>query len=104
MTNTNIRLLTRKIELLDGDAQRAVEIAVDSLLDDPLAVSDAMRNDRIATLERRLDALGNADDVVILSELDCELPELRSAIEHLVDAARRALGVIVPTNVVSDAV
>ena len=104
MANTNIRLLTRKIELLDAEAQRAVELAVDSLLDDPGAASNALRNDRIAALERRVDALGREhDDVVILSEHDCELPELKSAIEHLLDAAHDALGALVPVNVVPEA-
>jgi hypothetical protein len=105
MANTNIRLLARKIELLDDEAQRAVELAVDSLLDDPGAASNAVRNDRIATLERRVDALGkDHDDIVILSELDSELPELKSAIEHLLDAAHHALGALVPpVNVVPEA-
>src|SRR5205085_3553878 len=72
MADTNVRLLARKIEALDSDDQRAVEVAVDSLLHDaglkPTTVVDA----RISTLELRVDALADQRDggVVFLDDHD----------------------------------
>lgn len=106
MVDTNIRLLTRKIEALDAEAQHAVEIAVDSLLGDPSLLENSGRDARIGPLERRVDALGGRNgsaDVVVLDELDGELPELKSAIERLIDESHRALSVLVSESAVSDA-
>ena len=101
MAYTNIRLLTRKIEALDAEAQHAVETAVDSLLRDAGAAPNSAIDARITSLERRVDAFGDetgSDAVVFLDEYDCDLPELKTAIERLIDASHRALGAIVPAN------
>ena len=102
MADTNIRVLARKIEALDADAQHAVEVAVDSLLEDATLAIPRVSDERIATLERRVDALANENgsgDVVFLDEYDCDLPDLKIAIERLIDAGHRALAVLVPANV-----
>ena len=106
MADTNIRLLARKIEALDADAQHAVEVAVDSLLEDAVLTPSTVGDERIATLERRVDALGDQNgigEVVFLDEYDCDLPELKSAIERLIEAGHRALAVLVPANTTRDA-
>jgi hypothetical protein len=106
MADTDIRLLTRKIEALDAEAQHAVEIAVDSLLEDTVLAPTMAGEARLATLERRVDALRDpkgSDEIVFLDEYDCDLPELKSAIEGLIDAGHRALAALVPARVARDA-
>jgi hypothetical protein len=105
VADTNIRLLARKIEALDADAQHAVEVAVDSLLEDAALALPRAGDERIATLERRVGALADekgSGEVVFLDEHDCDLPALTIAIERLIDAGHRALAVLVPANATRD--
>ena len=106
MGDTNIRLLTRKIEALDPQAQHAIEVAVDSLLHDEGLVPNKFVDSRITTLERRIDALGvqaSGDEVVCLDEHVGDQPDLRSAIEHLIDDAQQTLDAFVRAEVAQHA-
>ena len=77
MADTNIRLLTRKIEALDPQAQHAVEVAVDSLLNGDGLAPNMIVDSRIATRERRRsDALQTRRGEVVF--LDGDDGNLRS--------------------------
>jgi hypothetical protein len=105
MAYTNIRLLARKIEALDPQAQHAVEVAVDSLLNDEGLGPSKIVDSRIAMLERRVDALGGqtgGDAVVFLDERVRDHPDLMTALECLIDAAQRTLDVLVSAEVAQD--
>lgn len=102
MAETNIRLLASKIEALDPQAQHAVEIAVDSLLDDAGFVPNPRVDARIVTLERRIDARGDQtrdDEVDFLDEHDGDNSVLKSAIESLINTARQTLDELVRDGV-----
>jgi hypothetical protein len=103
MAETNISLLATKIAALDPQAQHAVEIAVDSLFDEVAVAPNGVVHSRIATLERRVDALGDqtgGNEVVCLDERILDHPGLRSEIEHLMEAAQRTLDEITRADAV----
>ena len=107
MAMTNIRLLANKIEALDPQAQHAVEIAVDSLLGDAGFAPNGVVDSRIATLERRVDALGDqtrGHEVVFVDEHDRDQSDLISAIKCIMNTSQRTLDAFIRADLVPQAV